>query len=65
MCRIYLAENNVKMRGEKTCYLYKYAHPAIIRQKLFEKVDPAIYAELNWESEESDMSDKEGGENQR
>lgn len=51
-----------KNMGEKLRYLYQYAHPAIISQELFEKVNPAIYAIINRNQEEADApGEKEEG----
>ena len=48
--------------GEKQRYLYQFAHPAIISQELFEKVNPDIYAIINRNPEEADApGEKEEG----
>lgn len=41
--------------GEKQWYPYQFAHPAIISQELFEKVNPAVYAVINRDPEEADV----------
>lgn len=51
--------------GEKQRYLYPYAHPAIISQELFEKVNLAIYAEINRNSEEAAIPGEEEEGNQQ
>ena len=47
-----------KNMGEKQRYLYQYAHPAIISQELFEKLNPAIYAAMNCNPGEADVPDE-------
>lgn len=53
-----------KNMGEKQRHLYQFAHPAIISQELFEKVNPDIYAIINRNPEEADIADEKEEGNQ-